>query len=319
MSFFAGFKKSWAFIVIILLFGILLLFLSFSDETFIASKGIKDALRIAGQTVLSSAVFLGVVKTLQYSDYFKDEINEVMFTDKYLKTLSVPSLKDKWILVTNALHSNTFPSLSNNLNHHLLNGIISTPKNYTHSNMRITFTIAEIGEERRFFKLTEKVNMIINGQKDTTVNFRFQSHIIKENDPEDLSSIKLTQFTIDGEDKLGDGQEAVSNLFQDNMIKESIEKNDVLTSKESFSIVRELETVHSTKMNGYWKSDFETFVEDSLEITLHFDEKVFEVDLLGIGQTIKLVKDTFDKKTVKYTCKNLIFQNDCLILITQYK
>lgn len=159
------FQKSWGFIAVVFLCSLLLITLSFADEQLITSREIKNILRVAGQTILSSAVFLGIVKTLQYTDYFKEEINDVIYTDKYLKSLSVEALREKWVLLTNVLYSTRFPSLKNNLNSHLLDSIIATPKNYTHSGMEISYVIKPEGNDKVFFKLTEKVRMKINGQK----------------------------------------------------------------------------------------------------------------------------------------------------------
>lgn len=310
------FKKTWIFILIILLIGILIVALSYSDETLIASTKAKEVLRIVGQTILSSSVFLGVVKTLQYTDYFKDEINEVIYTENYLKNLSIESLKEKWILLTNVLHSTTFPSLKNNLNSHLLNGIISVPKNYTHSKMKLTFEITEIGTDKRFFKLTEKSEFQINGQKESNVEFKIRTHIIKENINTDISNLRVSALHINKENKTSVLPAPSTMQLPDGNLK--IELDCKFDIGNNSKIVKELETVHSLRFNGLWKAEFETFVEEGLEVWLYYDKTIFEVDLLAIGQTIKLEKDIFETKFVKYICRDLIFQNDCLILLIKY-
>lgn len=313
------FQKSWGFIAVIFLCSLLLISLSFSDEKFIASKEIKSVLRIAGQTILSSAVFLGIVKTLQYTDYFKEEIDDVIYTDKYLKELSVEALRAKWVLLTNVLHSTTFPSLKNNLNSHLLDRIIATPKNYTHSGMKITYVIKPEGDDKKFFKLAEKVKMNINGQKNEKIDFILRTYVIKENNEEDKSDIRLTSVIIDGKDLKNELPDPEISLTAEGLKRIGINYQYSETNKRTLSVVRELESIHSTRMNAYWKADFETFVEEGLEVSLHYDQNMFEVDVIALGQTIALKRDPFDSHYVKYTCSTLIFQKDCLILIIKYK
>jgi hypothetical protein len=313
------FQKSWGFILTIFLCSLLFISVSFFDEKIIASGDMKDVFRITGQTVLSSAVFLGIVKTLQYTDYFKEEINDVIYTDKYLKGLSLKALREKWVMLTNVLHSTAFPSLKNNLNSHLLDSIIATPKNYTHAHMRIIYELTPIGNDKQFFKLSEKVDMKINGQKDATIEFIIRSYILKEDMGADKSDIRLTELIIDGKNlktELPDPQESINNT---GLKKIAVNYQHSITNKPSFSIIKKLETIHSTRLNAYWQTDFETFVEEGLEVTLHYDKEIFEVDLLALGQTISLTPDTFEDHVVKYVCSNLIFQNDCLLLIIKYK
>jgi len=66
MAFFDKFKKSWAFILLVFALGIILLCISYIDNATLPWQQVKNGLRVAGQTILSSAVFLGIVKTLQY-------------------------------------------------------------------------------------------------------------------------------------------------------------------------------------------------------------------------------------------------------------
>lgn len=316
------FQKSWTFIIIIFSISLLLISFSFADEAFIASKNIKTVFRIIGQTILSSTVFLGVVKTLQYTDYFKEEINEVVYTDRYLKELSLDTLRQKWILLTNVLHSTKFPSLKNNLNEHVLNSIISTEKNYTHSRMRISYIIKPEGGGKKFFKLIEKIDMKTNSEKDQGIEFCIRANLIKENTDSDISSVKFTSLIIDDKEVTNELPQFKEILTSSGEKQYSLTYKHPAIQKSVISIFKELETIHSARLNAYWQTDFDTFVEDGLEITLHYDPEIFEVDILALGQTISLKKDTFESYSsgsVKYVCPNLIFQKDCLILIIKYK
>lgn len=312
------FKKSWGFILLVLVAGIILLLLSYSDEKLIDSTKTKEILKVMGSTVLSSAVFLGVVKTLQYTDYFKSEINEVIFTDEYLKELDIKTLEKKWVMLTNVLHTTNFPSLKDNLNNHLLDGIISHVKNYTHSRMTITFDIKPVGTDKKYFRLVEKSEMHINGQKNEQIQFKVRTHIIKEKEDQGNPFIRYTQMLIDGADHLPDLPAPLQDETEDGLLMEQINFSFPIEKRQSVPVIKEFETIHSLKFNGFWRMEFETFVEDGLEIRLYYDKSIFEVDLLGIGQTIDLVQDQHEKHFVKFTCENLIFQKDCLVLIIKY-
>lgn len=312
------FKKSWGFIVLILAAGVFLVLLSYSDESLIASAKTKEVLKVMGQTVLSSAVFLGVVKTLQYTDYFKSEINDVIFTEKYLQELDIKTLEKKWVMLTNVLHSTNFPSLKDNLNNHLLDGIISTPKNYTHSKMILTYDIQPVGQDKKFFKLIEKSELSINAQKNEQILFKVRTHIVKEAAEGDLSGIRYTQLRIDNEDRLAEVPAPAEQTMDDGFKLLQVNHSFPIAKKASVPVLKEFETIHSLRFNGFWQTEFETFVEDGLEVRLFYDEKLFEVDLLGIGQTIELSRDTHETHYVKFRCDNLIFQKDCLVLIIKY-
>lgn len=317
----ARFQKSWWFVLILCLLSIILILLSYANEL-IASTNTRETLKIAGQTILSSSIFLGIVKTLQYTGYFKHEINEVLFSDTFLRTLNTKNLSEKWVLLTNILHTSKFPSLNENLNKHLLERIIENRKNYTHSRMEIDFFINELDKGGKdFFKITERTEFFIYGQKDSsTVDFKLKTNIEKTDSPEDKSDLKITRLNIDGADllsKIGPPQNEVVGGLRSISIDfiHTISKRDPFRVK----VIKEIESIHTLRFNGYWTVKFETFVEDGLTINLHYDSAIFEVDLLCFGQTIILQKDENQVRFVKYRCENLIFQEDCVILLVKYK
>lgn len=150
-------------------------------------------------------------------------------------------------------------------------------------------------------------------KKNERIDFTLRTHIVKENTEDDKSDIKLTSLVIDGKNLTDELPAPEVSITPEGLKRIDINYEYSETVNPSLSVIRELETVHSTRLNAYWQADFDTFVEEGLKVSLHYDPDIFEVDLLALGQTISLKRDTFDDSYVKYTCPTLIFQNDCLI------
>ncbi len=164
--------RTFLIILGLILLGSLLIFLSFNLIDKVGHFWV-NFFRVAGQTILSSTVFLGVIKSLQYTNYFQKALENVMYSDKFLEKQSSKDLKKKWLNITNALYSTFFPSLRDNLSNHILTRLITNNKNYYHKDMNIVYTITTIDEQN--FKLEEYKNFRIIGDGINQLDFKLNA------------------------------------------------------------------------------------------------------------------------------------------------
>lgn len=306
--------RTFLIILGLILLGSLLIFLSFNLIDKVGHFWI-NFFRVAGQTILSSTVFLGVIKSLQYTSYFQKALENVMYSDKFLEKQSSKDLKKKWLNITNALYSTFFPSLRDNLSNHILTRLITNNKNYYHKDMNIVYTITTIDEQN--FKLEEYKNFRIIGDGINQLDFKLNAAVEKTKINTDLSDLQVIKLELDGEDYTGKVAEPKRIDLNDNAQKITVDFDYKLNTKDECKVITHLETIHTTSMHAYWRCTFDTFVE-SLSIDLHYDVSRFDIDVLCFGQTIKLKAENF-KTFVRSRCENLIFPKDCVLLLIKFK
>jgi hypothetical protein len=300
-------------IVVIAVVGILLVSISFAEGL---SKFLQNSLRIVGQTLLSSSVFLGIVKSLQFTNYFQEALESIIFSEKFLGRLSREDIKSKWKSVTNILYSNFFPSLRDNLNNHILDKLIANNKNYYHKDMNVLLTITKFDNEH--IKIIEHKSFRIIGNNQDNLDFKLVSRIEKTSDQNDKSCLELTRLELSDNNHLQFVSAPTKHVNKAGNEIISLEYEHKLGTKDECKVITGITSVHTTKFNVFWTVSFDTFV-DSLTIDLQYDKNVLEADLVDFGQTIDLKNDVLTEYSIRKRCENLIFPKDCLILIVKFK
>lgn len=305
--------KNIAWIILIAFTGMLCISFSFAE---VLSKVWQDTLRVVGQTLLSSSVFLGIIKSLQFTNYFQNALESIIFSDKFLMKLSRDDIQLKWKSVTNILYSNFFPSLRDNLNNHILDKLIANNKNYYHKDMNVHLTITKLDDEH--IKIVEHKSFRIVGNKQDNLEFKLTSKIEKTNDENDLSYLELTRLELsDVNHQAFVATPSITSNSAGNKII-SLEYDHRLETNDECKVVTGISSAHTTKFNVFWLVSFDTFV-DSLMIDLQYDRSIFEIDILEFGQTIFLKDDLVTDFSIRKRCENLIFPKDCLILVIKFK
>ena len=121
----------------------------------------------------------------------------------------------------------------------------------------------------------------------TPVLLDVQFYIEKQNDDTDKSDIEVEDFIIDGVDHKFDVE--TKRRFNDKgasiIIEVSLVKN--LVGKREYAVQRVIKTIHSTKLNGYWRYDVGVIIEKAFLSVKNVDN--YELDIVEFGNNINMI------------------------------
>ncbi|MCB0746788.1 MAG: hypothetical protein KDC90_04925 [Ignavibacteriae bacterium] len=95
--------------------------------------------------VASSGVFAAVLKSLQFQGIFKEEIEAIILSDKFIEERND---KEKlWRSVSRAIYKKKYPKISKELNNIIFDEYFPKKRKYYYDDYRVTITIKELTEE----------------------------------------------------------------------------------------------------------------------------------------------------------------------------
>jgi hypothetical protein len=181
-------------IAIFLLAGLALIYASTSFSEACFWHGILEKL---GLSVFSSGVFAAVLKSIQFTGLFKEEIEKVMLGSEFIKKRN--DLVDLWKKVSNAVYKSKFPELSHELDEIILNTYFPTDKEYYYRDYRVTINIDELtGDDVIKFTQTCKFYVVLSGEIPET---KIETSItIDKVDGEKTFKNEIEYYRVDGKD-----------------------------------------------------------------------------------------------------------------------
>ena len=185
---------------ILLLFSVSLLLLSRLDIFIDEANRLIEKLSFA---VASSGVFAAVLKSLQFQGIFKEEIESIILSDKFIK-----ERKDKeklWRSVSRAIYKKKYPKISKELNNIIFNEYFPRKRKYYYDDYRATITIKELTDEG-IIKFDQTIFYKVVMQAGETVADIVGAYSVDK--PDEGSNFKIINdrkyFKIDGVDILKD-------------------------------------------------------------------------------------------------------------------
>tara|TARA_R100000935_G_scaffold13736_5_gene27652 strand:+ start:79592 stop:80542 length:951 start_codon:yes stop_codon:yes gene_type:complete len=162
-----------------------------------------------GFAVVSSGVFAAVLKSLQFQGIFKEEIESIILSDKFIK-----ERKDKeklWRSVSKAIYKKKYPKISKELNNIIFNEYFPRKRKYYYDDYRVTITIKELTEDG-IIKFDQTIFYKVVMQAGETVADIVGYYTVDK--PDEGSNFKIINdrkyFKIDGVDKLKDLKKDIS-------------------------------------------------------------------------------------------------------------
>ena len=144
----------------------------------------KETWGTFGKTILASGVFAGILKLMQISGVFKEELEKLMFEPKFLKNRNdIPSYWDK---LSQELFKNKFPGISKKL----LNDIKDTyfpTKSVTYYDQLEHFYEIDLDDEGVLtIKQKVSLNVICSSSKES-IEYSYINSIIFKNSKDEVS------------------------------------------------------------------------------------------------------------------------------------
>lgn len=176
-----------------IIIGLLLLWASTSFFTDSRYVGISEKM---GLTVLSSGVFAVILKSFQFTGLFREEIEKVILSSKFLEKRN--DLPELWKLISSQIYKQKFPEINEDLQSIILDEYFPVSHKVYYENLIFTINIEEITDN--IIKFTQTV--YIKGKKQDDANIDKLKKCVKveqSQNPENYKFEKL-RYRINGKD-----------------------------------------------------------------------------------------------------------------------
>lgn len=174
--------------------GLLLLWTStgfFTDPRYI---GISEKM---GLTILSSGVFAVILKSFQFTGLFREEIEKVILSSKFLEKRN--DLPELWKLISSQIYKQKFPEINEELQSIILDEYFPVSHKVYYENLIFTINIDEITEQN-IIKFTQTV--YIKGKKQDDSNIDKLTKCVKVEQSQNPENYKLEKiyYRINGKE-----------------------------------------------------------------------------------------------------------------------
>ncbi|MDM1298189.1 hypothetical protein HXZ94_06710 [Empedobacter falsenii] len=109
------------------------------------NENLVNVLEKAGTAILSSGVFTAVLKSLQFSGIFKEEISKVISGTDFIQNRN--DLPELWKEVSKTLYNRKFPNISDELENRILETYFPTNTNFYYEDYNVSINITEINDK----------------------------------------------------------------------------------------------------------------------------------------------------------------------------
>lgn len=247
-----------------------LLILSFSK--IVENDKINSLVEKLAFALLSSGVFAVVLKSIQFTGLFKEEIEKVILGSDFIKNRR--DLPELWSSISKEIYKRKFPNISDELENRILGTYFPTNSDYYYEDYVVTINIEGISDDFEItYTQTCKYNVILD--KDISKANLTLKTSIKQLDG--LSGIQndLEFFKINGEDATPKEDDAT--LDDDTAKKFTIPLN----GKGPFKIHSKFRRKYSLKTENYKLFRMNTFTKN-MDVTISYPENVC-VSFFNVG------------------------------------
>jgi len=193
---------------------------------FIDIEGAKFSkfLIATGSAILSGGIFAVVLKSLQFTGIFKEELSKIVTGNEYLKNLNDEAKTLLWKKVTTSIHDDTFPELSENIHEGIINNYFPTEKKHYYEDYRRVCKI----------KWHDKKNKVLESEETTFYKIKPKSpdeEIRHTYTYETKLDNKLFETVINMEKLIINGKD-----YSDKLKNNSFKNNDTICIDYSYEI-----------------------------------------------------------------------------------
>lgn len=189
--------RNWIFknLTWILLVLSLICFIMSSNKFF--SDEISLVLEKAGLSMLTSGIFTAVLKSLQFTGIFKEEITKVMTGTAFIENRN--DLPKLWKDISKSLYKRKFPKISDILEDKILNSYLPTNSPFYYEDYNVSINITEINDNFEiFYTQTCEYTAILDNESESAI-LEIESQISDDDDPDTSIKNELVYFKVNNE------------------------------------------------------------------------------------------------------------------------
>lgn len=274
---------------IVLVLGIFLILLYFIFKYLVASyfnahlNGFKELYGIA-LAILSSGIFLAVLKWFQFMGFFKEELeniigssqfdeklqhtfHEVLYSDEFLKKQK--NLDIIWKRVTSCLFKSEFPDeISDKINSKLVDVFFHNSKlSHYYRNYMINITVSL--DENNFLHIKETTNVKVIRPNIEKFEYDFCYYIDKTDIDDKISAVNCTYIKIDSTEL-----NLTDLLIESNNDKSIIKKSSVeVEGSIEYNISSEVNLIYNIATDYEYKFFSERII-DYIRVDINFSKNL---------------------------------------------
>ena len=237
---------------------------------------------LAGQAILASGAFSVILKSWQYTDVFKEELEKVVYSEKFLSVRN--NLDELWSKVSTAIYKKKFPKLTDHLHGTIMKEYLPIKQEFYYDDYRFSAKIGWFDRDNLMLDSVEqtKVN-IIPSSSDETITYKFANIAVKgdgnKETKHELLKLKINDKTYEPEVLI---------------IEDCTDEQGILCTKshfevelkgsEVYKVERVLKKRFSLELDPYIRFPGSTFVLDSrVKVTATDDD--IKVQFISLGTT----------------------------------
>lgn len=275
--------KGYSWIPLFLLGGILVIlsFIPYIEKYDFFSKGLYSI----GTTIITSVIFLTIVKSKQFSEIFKKQLRSIIYCTEYLENRK--DIRTLWLTTSKAMYEKNFPELCEKIENNLEKYIpIDSSKYYENYVYKVDISFDD--ENENFIILKERETFDLISRTKEAIEYISSTVFEKEDYKEQISNYELKSFKINGEKiDCREPELKVDKKFKGKKISVIHKRN--LKGRNKYSIEKEEYKKYSLKVeNTKSHTCSHIFNDYTLEVT---HPKDLEVSFYENGTL-----NNFDKK-----------------------
>ena len=178
-------------------FTLAIIFILYSNSTFSCfSVEWNKVIEKIGFISLTSGVFAGVLKSIQFTGLFKEELNKVISGSELLNNRK--DLPELWKKISKIIYTQKFPEISDMIEDRILESYLQTKKNHYNEDIIISINIHELTDDLVIsYCQTMEYTAILDSENNQSF-FNFTSSLTDDKDLEEIN--RLISLQIDGKE-----------------------------------------------------------------------------------------------------------------------
>jgi len=272
--------KAYRYLAIIFSFISMLLILVPATNWFCIHPDIASLIQKIGFVALTSGVFAVVLKSIQFTGVFREELEKVMLSTEFLKNRK--DLHKLWKDVSNQIYSNKFPKIAELIHNQILETYMPAESHYN-EDVVVTIIINELTDDMvvHYTETMEHYAVLESAKKGST--YKFKSKLSDDLGLEEINELVSLQINgIELANTLPRREETINGFKQYTV-------TSPLIGSEKIKVLKKIEQKHSLKGENYKIINFGCIIKN-IDILISYPEDV-QVSFFPIG-IIKDFEDT---------------------------
>lgn len=212
----------------------------------------------------------------------RKEFLRIMYDPGFLSLMSNQFKETAWKNVTRSINNSFYTQVNEEIANVVFKKLVPQVVDLYHKDCEVYYTIKET-DDKSHIEIVELLcyKVIPSGGQIRLDLFEIVQGL---DEPGDISDLKFTRLLVNGKDYLPsvpDPQITCNNGMKKIVLDWSLEIEEFA---EEYSIIKEVRTVHTRKLNIYWRRTIQKYTY-SFQIEIQEDKQI-EVDLTQVGQVI---------------------------------